>query len=354
MKQKNAILFFSLVFLSLAAAACRTLPSGQGSSGFQNSQPDWISNPYLRYNSREYIAVVGSGNSRQDAERNALANLIAYFGQSIQVDEVVSTTYQEAVRDRTSVWSEVTTADTVISLSSSMDNLIGAEIGEAWSGSGIHYVTAILNRSRAAAAYTEMIRANQAIIENLTGIPVEERNTFSGYSRFQLAAAIADVNASYADILQQIGWTVEGASGGGSLRLEAAEIKSSIPVRITVLKESHVDSADRIETAFARALSDLGFFSGGENSRYVLEVIIVLNPVSIANSPYSWARIEMNASLIDTFTKALILPYNVTSRDGHTTQAEADNRAVLEAERRINNEYAALLNDYISGLLPGF
>jgi len=36
----------------------------------------------------------------------------------------------------------------------------------------------------------------------------------------------------------------------------------------------------------------------------------------------------------------------------YATQAEADNRAYKEAERKINGEYAGLLSGYLNQLLP--
>ena len=47
------------------------------------------------------------------------------------------------------------------------------------------------------------------------------------------------------------------------------------------------------------------------------------------------------------------LPFSFNSREGHTSQAEADNRAIGAAERRISGEYTGLLREYLTGLLPG-
>ena len=112
------------------------------------------------------------------------------------------------------------------------------------------------------------------------------------------------------------------------------------------------DRAGRIQGAFAKALSDLGFRSGGSNSRYMLDVNVLTSPVDIAGSPNSWTRIEVSANLSDADSAAVLLPYSFNSREGHTSQPEADNRAYAAAERRINQEYADLLGGYLSQLLP--
>ena len=314
--------------------------------------PDWVRNPYNRYNSQEYLAAVGSGSTRLDAERNAVGSLISQFGQSIHVDERISTTYQEAVRSGVSVWSEVTSADTIIALSTSFDTLIGVEIGETWEGSGTHYAAAILNKPRAAVVYTDMVRANQAMITNLTSIPASERNTLNSFARLQFAAAIADVNVSYGNLLQQIGSPFPGLRNGDELRLEAAAIQRSIPINITVSGNPDADRAGRIRGAFTSALSELGFQSGGINSRYVLDLNISITPADIAGSTYVWSRINVSANLGDSVMRTVLLPYNFNIREGHTTRSEADNRVILAAERRVNDEYAVILGNYLSGLLP--
>jgi hypothetical protein len=61
---------------------------------------------------------------------------------------------------------------------------------------------------------------------------------------------------------------------------------------------------------------------------------------------------KLKADLKDTKAGTVLLPYNFNSREGHVTQEEADNRAYTAAERKINAEYADLLKNYLSRLLP--
>jgi len=354
-------LFKALLLLFVLFASCTSSPNSRGPVITASSNtapgtrveaaPEWTRDPYTRYSSREYLAAVGTGSSRQDAERNALGNLIAQFGQSIHVDERISTTYQEAVRGGVSMWSELTNAETIIALSTSLDTLIGAEIGEAWFGSGTHYVAAILNRGRAIRTYTDMTEANLAMIDYLTAVPEMERNTFNGYARYQFAAAIADVTLSYGNLLGQLGAPIPGLVNGDRLRLEAASILANIPILISVRREE--DPTGRIQGAFARALSSLGFQSGGINPRYILEVGISLTPVDIPGNSYIFSRIEISANLRDSLTNTILLPFNFNTREGHTSQAESDNRAILVAERRIYDDYTVQLNNYLGSLLPG-
>jgi hypothetical protein len=311
--------------------------------------PNWVRDPYTKYDRQTYIAAVGSGSSREASEKSALGNLIAFFGQNIQVDERVSTSYQEAVRSGvTATWSENTAVDSVISTSTGLDSLVGAEIGDAWNDGREYFAVAVLNKATAIRIYTDIVSANQAMIENLINFPMADRNTLEGYARYQFAATVADMTISYANLLSVIGRPVQAVNTGDDYRLEALNIVKTIPVAIRVQN----DRSGRIEGAFSKAFSDLGFQSGGDNSRYVLDVYIVTSVVEFLNSDYKDTRIEVAANLVEADPGTVLLPYNFNDRGRHTTQALADNQAYNLAEQAINKEYAGLLLGYLNQLLP--
>jgi len=80
------------------------------------------------YDRNQYVA-----SSREMAERNALSNLIAIFGQSIYADQTITNAYQEVVKNgKSSGYTDSTAIDNTIRTSASMDTLLGAEIGEVW------------------------------------------------------------------------------------------------------------------------------------------------------------------------------------------------------------------------------
>jgi hypothetical protein len=344
-------LLICVLTLPLIFAACGT--SGGATTGTNTAErgmPEWVRDPYTRFDRQTYIAVRGSGNSREFAERSAFGNLVAFFGQYIELNETVTERYQQAVRDGVTLgWSVNAEVDTTIARYASFDSLVGAEIGDIWNDGTSHFAVAILNRNRATQIYTDIVRSNQRMIDNLINIPPPERNTLEGFSRYQFAATVADMTIPYMQLLSAIGAPpVQGFRSGNDLRLEALNITRAIPVNLRVQN----DRSGRIQGAFARALSDLGFQSGGSNSRYTLDVNVVSSAVEIANSPHRWTRIEVSANLIDGAFGTVLLPYNFNIREGHTTQSEADNRVILSAERRINQEYANLLGDYLNRLLP--
>ena len=312
-----------------------------------SNQPDWVRDPYRIYDRQTYVAAVGSGIDRQAAEKNALGNLVAFFGQSIQVDDVVYVSYQEVINSGAAAkWSENTFVDSSIITSAGMDFLIGAEIGEVWfDRNRTYYAIAVINKRNANLIYSRMFTANQVMINNLINMPSEQRLTIEGFSRFNLAAAIADINVSYANILSLLGNPAyqHGVIKGDEYRLEAQNISRLIPIEIRVKD----DNSGRIQSAFAKVLSDIGFMIGGNNSRYLLDVNITVAPENNPNNQFIFARLLLNANLIDTTDNTNLLPYSFNIRDGHNTQDGAVNRIFISAERKITEEYKDLFSSRI-------
>jgi len=336
---------FTIFPLFLLFIACATSPNNSG-------KPAWVDSVDSVFSRAQFVAAVGHASDREMAERNALVNLVAFFGQSIQADQTIINTYMEAVRDGITIgWIDNIAMQNTIRTSASMDTLVGAEIREVWQDTknNTHYAVAVLEKAKAAQVYRELIIANQEIIRNLINMNATEKNTLEGFSRYQFAAVVADMNTSYVNLLNLIGARApDGHVRGENFRIEAQNIAKTIPICIVVSN----DRAGRIQGAFAKGFSDLGFRSGTGNSRYVLRVNITLSPVNFPDDSNKFILMELSANLIDTVTREVLLPFNFNIREGHSTVAGAENRVFISAESKIQEEYKDLLSTYLSQLLP--
>ena len=160
---------------------------------------------------------------------------------------------------------------------------------------------------------------------------------------------MADINITYVNLLNILGAAVpNGVRRGDEYRLEVRDITRVIPVSITV----NNDRENRIQSAFAKVFSDLGFRSGINNPHYILRANVTLSHLDFQNDINRFAQIELNANLTDTATGEILLPFSFNNREGHSTAAAAENRAFISAERIIEAEYKELLSAYLSQLLP--
>jgi hypothetical protein len=315
------------------------------------SRPRWVNNPYSDYPQNRYIAAVGSAKNRSDAEKSAFAALTAFFGQSVKSDSAVAAVYSQAVTNGIVFVSEKTAVMETIVTAASLDNLIGAEIGNVWEdGRGTVYALAYLEKERTVFIYTELIRINQKNIENLVSMNAADKNTFDGYARYKLAALIADMNAGYALIVSLAGGSTASLNmtGADTLILEAANIVKNISVGFNVKR----DSNGRVRDAFAKALSGEGLRTQGNNPPYILEINIDMGEARFPNNNFIFCRYTLSANLIERATGSVLFPFNVTDREGHASYAEAQNRAFISIERLVNEKYPDAFREYLAALMP--
>jgi hypothetical protein len=312
-------------------------------------KPAWVDSPDAVYDRNAYVAGVGSGKDRASAEQSALAALSSIFRQSLQADQSISSSYQEAVKNGVTLnWTENTSVENAIKTSTSME-LAGAEIRDTWNDGGTFYAVAVMEKERTARLYTQMVRDNLRIVGVLTDIPVSGRNSMDSLARFQFAGAIAEANQIFSTVLSVIGAPVPaGLQRPEDYRLEASNIIKSIPVSVSVGN----DRDNRIRAAFAAALSSAGFRTGGSNSRYQLQARISLSEVEMSNQTNKFVRYSIEGNFVDTSTAEVLFPYSIVGREGHPILSEAEARAVRAAENKIREEYTQSLSAYLSQLIP--
>jgi hypothetical protein len=345
------LLIPALAVLFCAACAGNAKVREDGPS---RAEPAWVSDADQVYSRLRYVTAVGYGSSRAVAEKEALASMISVFGQTVQVDRQSMVGYQEALeQDMVSAYIRNTEITNAIKTSAEMETLIGAEIRDYWyDGRGTHYAVAVMEKSRAASLYSELVDANMAVIETLTAMDEGEKYSFPGYARYHLAAKVADGNRVFANILSVVGGpglSSRDLTEGENFRLEAGEIARRIPIAVQVEN----DQANRIRGAFASVIGERGLQSGGDGSRYVLEGSLSFTPVDLPGQSNKYVRYVLEANLLDRRTGAVLLPYTISGREGHLTAAEAENRALGIIERQIAGGWAAAFEGYLDSLLSG-
>jgi hypothetical protein len=333
-----------LLLFMVTGALCAQIPG---------AQPEWVNDPYAAYPRDRYMAAVGVGSNRVQAEQRALAALAGFFGQSIRSDYSAVTAYTEALSRGIITVAKTTGIRDDVAATISMDTLVGAENGPIWNdGWGTFYAAAYMEREKAAAAYLEMIRDNLRNINALTSMTAAEKNTFDGHARYNLAAVIAGINSSYAKVINLL--TGEGPPPSlnlktpGDYTLEAQNIIKNITVSVNVTG----DKTNRVRDAFAKVISDQGLRTRGNNPPYTLDVSVDMSEAVFPGSMVKYCRIVLSANLVEKTTRAVLVPFSLNDRVGHSTYSEAQARVLLTVEKEIAEKYPAALERYLADLLP--
>ena len=345
-----------LITVALFSACASPGPAaGQGQLDVSPQAPAWVNNPEAAYSRTRYIAVVGHGSDRAQAEADALARIVGLFGQAVQADLHIVSSFSEAVRDGVIHVTEDTSVQNAITLSAQMDTLVGAEIAHTWhdTANNIHYAIAIMERERTSILYADLIRSNERIIGDIVNMSPAVRNSLDGYARYRLAAVIADTNRVYANVLNVVGNTrginPDEITNGDEFRIAAANVIRNIPIGIVVTG----DRDNRIRNAFAGVVTRAGFISGADNSRYVIRVSYNVSPLDLPGQPNQFVRFELIAGLenaADGNIRIFAHP-SIVGREGHLSLFEAEERALRTAERRIAAEFEPAFGTYLDTLL---
>jgi hypothetical protein len=347
----SAGVLLSALVLSFCAA-CAGGATGRGPAVAE--EPVWMSDVEQVYSRLRYMTAVGHGPSRAVAEKEAFAALTEVFGRTVQVDRQSVVNYSEALRqDTVASYIRDTEISNAIKTSAELSSLIGVEIRDYWyDGHGIHYALAVMEKSRAAAQYSDLVKANREVIRTLTVMGNDEKYSLDGYARFLLAAKVADGTRIFANILAVLGGATVTLSSQElaepeNFRLEARDIARRIPVDVRVDN----DASGRVQGAFAVVIGKQGFQSGGQDSRYVLDVALTLSPVELPGQQNKMVRYELVAKFTDRVTGNVLLSYNSTGREGHLTIEEAKNRAITTLEREITAGWDAAFSAYLDSLV---
>ncbi|MDR3302433.1 MAG: LPP20 family lipoprotein [Spirochaetaceae bacterium] len=319
----------------------------------KNGKPNWADMSDNAYSRQYYISAVGYATSRPAAEAKAFGNLTALFGQSVSGNFSAVETLKERISDGIVSVQLGQDIKSAVESSSSMDQLIGAEIGDRWEDKSTkpvgYYAVAFMEIPKTIKIYSDLIDSNVALINKAINLPPADKTSFEGIIRYQFAASLADANEVFATVLSVIG----GPDKKGSLtqasdyRYEASNIARKVPINVVVKN----DENGRLKAAFAAVFSGMGFRTGSNSSRYVLNATLAISPVAL-NNQNKFSRFEITANLIDTTNNTTLMPYSVNGREGHTTQSEADQRALRAAESKVKEEYAENLEEFLASAVP--
>lgn len=341
--------------LFILAISFTFLVSCTSNSNLQKSaklEPKWLMNPRAVYDDSQYVSAVGSGLTKDLAEKSAFASLAAVFGQRIQGETTVNERYTEALRKGTITITEDSELSKTITTSVDMDFLVGAEIKDLWfDGVKTYYAVAVMDKAKATILYSSLIDTNEQTITQLTHVSQTEKNTLDSYARFDFARSIALANENFVTVLSVInpaaGMAKKGSlSSSATLKLDCVAIAQAIPIYVEITN----DTDGRIASAFKTVLSSQGFKMGDINSPYAVYGSLDLSPVVLPQNENKFSRYIVEAKLQDTYLEKLLVPFSIDGREGHASQEEANNRAIKKAAQRIEAEFGAAFGSYLTQL----
>jgi hypothetical protein len=189
------------LILAIAAAAllfgCRTGSPAVTGGGY----PPWYRDPYALYPKEKYLAAVGSGDTRADAQREALSGLAQLISVNVSVDLTSRELYRELSSERGLLTDEELELTSTTSLESDQ-TLLNVRFGEAAvDRTGTVHIIAFLDREASGRIYLDAVRLHAAQIAELLDAAERAENPLR---RFAALAAAQAVGSAYASLVTQL------------------------------------------------------------------------------------------------------------------------------------------------------
>lgn len=244
-----------------------------GAASAQNRPPSWLLDTEPEYPSSRYVAALGEGKTRGEAEAAAVTAVSLFFGTKTEIRK-------EAIRE----FNEVTT-NTAIGFSKktyigesavikSEEEFLGIRFAPPWFDPQRQawIVLAYINRREAGEIYESRINANMSAINALVEDAEQEKEAIYACALLYGGLPIADITEEYIQnaVLVDSGSARKYDNALARiqrLRSGYRALRGGLTFAVTV---SGPDTAGRLMRTLRRLLEDNGYVISPQNPRYTV------------------------------------------------------------------------------------
>ena len=324
------IISFSIVLLITSCSA--------------QTSSDLFLNLEKNYPESKYLSAIGEGDSRKDAEKNAMGKLALIFESKINTSQTLNEHYSEFSDDESSSLTYESSTKKRTNVSSDQ-KLLNVKYGKhSVDEVGNNFVVAYINRRETAAIYDEKIENLNSSILSL------EKNANSSVSKINKYAALNKasklMNDNLALMKQQ---TIispynpdfsEKVVVYNSIYRKKGEVANSIKFVITENDEDIVNSLSSIITSKGFKIANSGDFLISSSLKY--------EEVDLGRSEifYNWF---MNIELMEA-NKSIIFNFDKSGREGGISESAVYSRAKFTANKSLKKEFISGFEKYLDSL----
>lgn len=351
---KMRLITSSLVIVVLLAG-CAGVPTGSGGTGSPAARgqqlPEWYLNPSAVYPDAVYLTAVGTGDTRRDAEQQALAGLSQIFEADIEVDMTTRERYREIMSAQGNLSeTEVELAQTTNVRSA--QTLLNVQMGEAAvDDSGRVHAIAYIERIPTGRLYMDLIEKNGDQVARFLNEAEQSDNRIREYAYVSAATVVATGNELLRDQLRIIapamGQVIQLPYVYEDVLRERADLASQMRVAVAIDN----DEGDRVGGVVRQALGAERFPVASENP--VLRVIgrVGVEPVELSPD-FESVRWILNLALsgVDGVT---LISYDDQGRASAVTTESAIAFAYRDIEAAVQQNFVVRLRRYFDSLVLG-
>lgn len=329
----------------MLVGACASGPSSASSD-----LPAWYLDPKSVYPDDQYLSAVGTGDSRRDAERQALAGLTQTFEARITVDSRTRERYQEIMS------AEGAASETEIQLMQSTrvqsgQTLLNVQFGEAAvDDQGRVHSIAYLERAPTARVYADLIAKNAGQVQNYLRQADAETSVLAQYAYLSAASVVARSNEVLIDQLN----IISPGHPGGQVPYEVTDVvqrHAAVAQQLTTSVDVRGAAGERVAAIVRQAIGGELFPIGADDP--VLRVEGTAG-FSEAESGEDFKAVEwsLTLDLLGPDGRSIVT-YQNEDRSAGVTEEAAVSFAYADMEGLVEDDFLSAIQSYFEQLVIG-
>lgn len=315
----------------------------------KGQRPEWVDNPLEYYPESVYIVGVGSGDTRQAAERDATGNIARVFQSRITVDETVIQNYLETSAQTGSELSFSTQMLNQTAISSDQ-NLKNIKMERAWfsSSEGLYYVLATLDRRETAHLYQQDIENNDALVQEYLQKSEQASNKLNRYAFLSKARNIFQINQILNQQYQVLtaGRQVDLSVSQSALDEQMRNLLDQITVQIKAGTETDAEVADYLRETIGK----IGFKVIDGPADFIFTHSLSLYPTDL-NRPnivaFNW---KLTVKVDDNINKYTLKAFNINKRTAAISEGEAKSKIMRLVQQELTTNFYKQFLNYVNSL----
>ena len=309
------------------------------------SSTGWVSNPYNKYSSDDYVCAVGRGKTIEEADLSARQELAALFGMSVSSTTSLTVIDTSATKDgnKSESYGEFFTSNSSVVVNA--DNLYGVEIAKRTvEDNGTHISLAVMPKKTTSEYYLARIESDRHLIENLKQTVAGSLGTFKGVEiAAELVRSCNDYNTSVVMCNFLSGNSIEFMSLSESKELYRKAC-SSIVLEVVVSG----DDSGAIKSSISKVFTEAGFaVSNGSlvpTAKAVATIVWRETAGTGAASDFVFANYNADVSVVDLAGNATVFVFSASDKEGHQDYESARARAISGLSKILEDEFREELN----------
>lgn len=345
-----AVLYGAAVAAFVLLAGCAGGPARAPARAAQD-MPAWYLNPAAVYPDQVYLTAVGTGDTRRDAEQQALAGLSQIFEAEIEVDMTTRERYREIMT------AQGTLSETEVELAQTTSvraaqTLLNVQTGEAAvDQSGRVHVIAYIERMPTGRLYVELIEKNGDQVQYFLDQAAASGSLVREYAFVSAAAVVAAGNELLRDQLRII-----APAMGQIVRLsyryeDVLRRRVDLAERMRVAVTVENDDGDRIGGVVRQALGQERFPVSGDDPVLRVTGRVSVEPVALS-SEFETVRWVLNLGLSGPDGSTLVT-YDDQGRASAVTVDSATAFAYRDIQDAVEKNFMRNVRRYFDGLVLG-